>query len=227
VEIDGARILVTGGGRRLGAAIADDLAAGGARVCITRHASPGGAGHMEVVADLADPAECARAVREAHAGLGGLDAVVHAAASGFVRTSLADVTPALFEEAIGVTLRAAVFVAQAAAPLLADGGAIVLVGDVAGVDGWAGYLPHSVAKGGLRALNRALARSLAPRLRVALLLPGPVLPGEGDDPERLAATVPLGRIGASSDVAAAVRYLLTAPYVTGVELPVDGGRLLG
>ncbi len=217
---------MTGGGRRLGAAIADDLADAGARVAITHHTAPATGRHVEVLADLSDPEACGRAVREAHDLLGGLDAVVHAAASGFVRATLTDVTPGLFEDAVSVTLRGALFIAQAAAPLISDGGVIILIGDVAGVDGWASYLPHSIAKGGLRSLTRALARSLAPAIRVSLLLPGPVLPGPDDDPDRLAATVPLQRVGTPGDACGAVRFLLAADYVTGIELPVDGGRLL-
>jgi pteridine reductase len=226
VELDGARILVTGGGRRLGAALAADLAAAGARVCVTwRSQEPAGA-HAAVRADLAVPAEAIGAVEQAHVLLGGLDGVVHAASAGFVPTPLAEVTPALFEAAIGAGLRGGFFVAQAAARLLADGGAIVFVGDVAGYNGWPSYLPHSAAKGGLRTLTRGLARALAPRLRVSIVHPGTVLLPEGETDDHLASMVPLGRLGAPQDIAGAVRYLLTADYVTGAELVVDGGRLV-
>ena len=230
VDLPDAKILVTGGGRRLGAAIALDLAAAGAAVCVTYRSAPpeeslAAAGVQAVRADLADPAQAVGAVEEAAELLGGLDGVVHAASAGFRGVALADITPELFEEAIGATLRGGLFVAQAAGRLLADGGAIVFIGDVAGVAGWPSFLPHSAAKGALRPLVRGLARSLAPRIRVSLVHPGTVLLPEGDDGDELSRNVPLQRLGEPADIAGAVRYLLTAPYVTGTELVVDGGRL--
>jgi pteridine reductase len=230
LAIPDAKILVTGGGRRLGAAIALDLAAAGATVCVTHQSAPpigeiAAAGIQAVRADLADPPAAVAAVGEAARLLGGLDGVVHAASAGFRPVPLADVTPELFEEAIGATLRGGLFVAQAAGRLLPDGGAIVFIGDVAGISGWPSFLPHSAAKGALRPLVRGLARSLAPRIRVSLIQPGTILLPEGDDGDELSRGVPLQRLGEPSDIAGAVRYLLTAPYVTGTELVVDGGRL--
>jgi pteridine reductase len=151
---------------------------------------------------------------------------VHAASAGFRGVALADITPELFEEAIGATLRGGLFVAQAAGRLLSDGGAIVFIGDVAGVTGWPSFLPHSAAKGALRPLVHGLARALAPQIRVSMVHPGTVLLPDGDDGDELSRNVPLQRLGQPSDIAGAVRYLLTAPYVTGAELVVDGGRLV-
>jgi pteridine reductase len=242
MQLEGARILVTGGGRRLGAALARDLAAAGADVAISFHSSRAGAdetvraivaqgrrGHA-VEADLADAEQARAAVHEATEALGGLDGVVHAASGGFVGKPLAELTAADFEDAVGATLRGGLFVAQGAAERLSPGGAIVFIGDVAGVAGWPAFLPHSAAKGGLRTLTRGLARALGPAgLRVAIVHPGTVLPGDGTSDEELAALaaeLPLRRIGEPDDIAGAVRYLLTAPYVTGAELVVDGGRLV-
>lgn len=229
VELHDARILVTGGGRRLGAAIALDLAAAGASVCVTHLSAPPddavtAAGIHAVRADLTDPGAAGAAVEEAARVLGGLDGVVHAASAGFRPVPLAEITPELFEEAIGATLRGGLFVAQAAGRLLSDGGAIVFIGDVAGIAGWPSFLPHSAAKGALRPLVRGLARSLAPRIRVSIVQPGTILLPDGDDGDELSRGVPLQRIGEPSDITGAVRYLLTAPYVTGTELVVDGGR---
>ena len=73
-----------------------------------------------------------------------------------------------------------------------------------------------------------LARSLAPRHRINVVHPGTVLPPDEVDEdalERIVTRIPLGRIGSSDDIAAAVRYLLNADYVTGTELVVDGGRM--
>ena len=230
VDLPDAKILVTGGGRRLGAAIALDLAAAGAAVCVTHRSAPpedaiAAAGIRTVQADLADPAAAVAAVEEAARLLGGLDGVVHAASAGFRGVPLAEITPELFEESIGATLRGGLFVAQAAGRLLSDGGAIVFIGDIAGISGWPSFLPHSAAKGALRPLVRGLARSLAPRIRVSIVHPGTVLLPDGDDGDELSRAVPLQRLGEPADIAGAIRYLLTAPYVTGTELVVDGGRL--
>jgi NAD(P)-dependent dehydrogenase (short-subunit alcohol dehydrogenase family) len=237
MDLTGSRILVTGGARRLGAEIAVDLAAHGAAVAIASRSDPAaaaatverierhGVNAASVQADLADPDQARRAVVEAARLLDGLDAVVHAASAGFRPVPFADVTPALFDEAIGATLRGGFFVAQAAAGVLSDHGVIVFIGDVAGIVGWPAFLPHSTAKGALRTLTRGLARALAPRIRVAIVHPGTVLPAP-DAADTDAASVPLQRAGAPSDVTQAVRYLLTAPFVTGAELVVDGGRLV-
>lgn len=239
MELDGARVLVTGGGRRLGAALARDLADHGCDVAVSyrssaegaaevaAHATRAGRRGVALAADLADPAQAIDLVHRAADALGGLDGVVHAASGGFAPVPLAEITPAMVAEALGATLVGALFVAQAAAERLADGGALVLVGDVAGVRGWPAYLPHSAAKAGLRGLVPGLARALGPRLRVNVVHPGLVLPPDGADAASAAYAerLPLARVGTPDDVAGAVRYLLCAPYVTGIELAVGGGRL--
>jgi pteridine reductase len=238
MQVSGARILVTGGGRRLGAEIAVGLAEAGADVVITYRTSAGGA-HDVVerihaarrrgaahAADLAEPAQARAVVAWAAAELGGLDAIVHAASAGFRPVPLAEITPELFEEAIGATLRGALFLAQAAEPVLSDGGAIVLIGDVAGIAGWPSFLPHAAAKGALRVLTRGLAKALAPRIRVAIVHPGTVLLPDRDAADQAALEIPLQRVGEPADVIGAIRYLLEAPFVTGAELVVDGGRLV-
>ena len=229
-DLQGARILVTGGGRRLGGAIALDLAAHGASVAVTYRSAPPTdavleAGLQAIRADLADPAAAIGAVEEAARLLGGLDGVVHAASAGFRPTDLQAITPELFEEAIGATLRGGLFVAQAAGRLLSDGGAIVYIGDIAGITGWPSFLPHAAAKGALRPVVRGLARALGPRIRVSIVHPGTVLLPDGDEGDELSRGVPLQRMGEPADIEGAIRYLLTAQYVTGTELVVDGGRL--
>ena len=230
MELDGARVLVCGGGRRLGRAIAEDLGDAGCSVAVSSRAPVEPRDAVALVADLADPAAARRVVEEAAAALGGLDGIVYAAGGAFTPTDLADITPELVEDALGSVVRGLIFVAQAAQATLADGGSIVVIGDVAGVRGWPSYLPHSAAKGAQRALVSGLARAMAPRHRINVVHPGTVLPPDEMDPgalERVVTRIPLGRIGEPADIAAAVRYLLTADYVTGTELVVDGGRLAG
>lgn len=233
MELDGARVLVCGGGRRLGRAIAEDLGAAGCSVAVSsrRAVDPVAVApertSTALIADLSDPAAARAVVLDAAAALGGLDGIVYAAGGAFTPTALSDITPELVEDALGSVVRGLVFVAQAAQEHLAEGGSIVVIGDVAGMRGWPSYLPHSAAKGAQRALVSGLARALAPRHRINVIHPGTVLPPDEVAPdalERIVTRIPLGRIGDPADIAGAVRYLLAADYVTGAELVVDGGR---
>lgn len=181
-----------------------------------------------LTADLAVPDQARAVVIDAAAALGGLDGIVYAAGGAFTPTPLADVTPELVEEALGSMVRGLIFVAQAASSTLSEHGSIVVIGDVAGLRGWPSYLPHSAAKGAQRTLVTGLARSLAPRHRINLVHPGTVLLPDAVDEsalEQIVARIPLDRIGTPADIAGAVRYLLSADYVTGTELVVDGGRM--
>jgi NAD(P)-dependent dehydrogenase (short-subunit alcohol dehydrogenase family) len=234
MELDGARVLVCGGGRRLGRAIAEDLAAAGSNVAVSSRgtvdpvAVAAGRTGIALRADLADAAQARTVVTDAAAGLGGLDGIVYAAGGAFTPTALEDITPELVEDALGSVVRGLIFVAQAAESVLSEGGSIVVIGDVAAMRGWPSYLPHSAAKGAQRALVSGLARALAPRHRINVVHPGTVLPPDEVDEdalERIVTRIPLGRIGSPTDIAGAVRYLLTADYVTGTELVVDGGRM--
>ena len=234
MELDGARLLVCGGGRRLGRAIADDLAAAGCNVAVSSRSAVDPVGVRDgrrsaaLTADLAVPDQARAVVIDAAAALGGLDGIVYAAGGAFTPTPLADVTPELVEEALGSMVRGLIFVAQAASSTLSEHGSIVVIGDVAGLRGWPAYLPHSAAKGAQRTLVTGLARSLAPRHRINLVHPGTVLLPDAVDEsalEQIVAHIPLDRIGTPADIAGAVRYLLSANYVTGTELVVDGGRM--
>lgn len=238
-EQAGARVvLVTGAGRRVGAAIATDLGAHGWTVAVHHHASAAGAAetvfHIEAAggsaapfaADLSVPEACDALPAAVVARFGRLDAVVHAAAS-LQRTPLGATSPATVDAILALNLRAPFLLAQASAAHLAEGGAIVCIGDHLADEATPGFAVHAAAKAGVHALVRQLAGALAPRIRVNAVAPGVVLlpddapAGLGD---RLAAEAVLGRIGTPADVTGAVRYLLDAPFVTGQVLRVDGGR---
>jgi pteridine reductase len=241
VLIAGARVLVTGGARRVGRAIALGLAERGAQVAFTYHHSSAaaeetaaalaaaGAGGHSIAADLADGNEARGAVERAAAALGGLDVLVHAASGGFVPTDPMDVSPELFAEAIGATLTGGFFCAQAARTAMNDAGVIVNITDVAVLEAWPLFAPHAAAKAALAQLTRSLARSFAPGIRVCAVAPGPVLLPDGSDEarrERQAGRTALGRLGSPEDVVGAVVYLIEADYVTGEQLVVDGGHAL-
>jgi pteridine reductase len=233
--------LVTGAGRRVGRAIALDLAAHGWAVAVHHHASAAGAtAVVEEIraagvtaaafgADLTDPVALEGLLPAVVAWSGRVDAVVCSAA-GMTRTPLGSTTAAMVDGILALNLRAPFLLAQAAVPRLTAGGAIVLIGDHMADECWPDYAMHGVAKAGVHALTRHLAAALAPRLRVNAIAPGLVLPPEGMPPatlDRFVAATPLRREGTPGDVAQAVRFLLDAPFITGEVLAVDGGRHLG
>jgi pteridine reductase len=241
VHIAGARVLVTGGARRVGRAIALGLAERGAQVAFTYHRSAddaretaaalaaAGAGGHAIAADLADAHAAIAAVEAATEALGGLDVLVHAASGGFAPADPLGVEPELFAEAVGATLTGGFFCAQAARRAMGTSGVIINITDVAVLEAWPRFAPHGAAKAGLAHLTRSLARAFAPDVRVCAVAPAPVLlPDAGSDAmgEREAARTALGRLGSPDDVVGAIAYLIEADFVTGEQLVVDGGHSL-
>jgi len=207
--------LIAGGTGRIGRAIASRLLADNYSVLA--------AGRND--GDLRTRDGAHELVRKALAELGRLDLVVHAAGAGFVPVRLEDVTEELWDDALDVTAKGTLFLAQAAAPALREShGCLVIVEDVASFQPWASFPPHSAAKAAQAMLTRVLARVLAPEVRVCGVAPGPVAV-EPDQEERRAAETLLGRVGSPHDVADAIAYLANASYVTGSTLVVDGGRM--
>jgi pteridine reductase len=243
-DLDGKVVLVTGGARRVGAAIVRAFHRVGARVVVhyrdaadeadalhaeLEGARPGSA-HL-VRADLLDRDAPGAVAAAATARWGRLDAVVNNA-SLFYPTRVEAATAAQWDELIGINLRAPFFVAQAAAPALrAARGAIVNLADIYAERPLQGFPIYSIAKAGLVMATKTLARELAPEVRVNAVAPGPILwPEQGTSDEsqrRIVDRTALRRQGEPADVAAAVLFLVRdAPYVTGQVLAVDGGRSL-
>ena len=239
MELAGRRALVTGAGHRVGRAIALGLAARGMDVAVHYNASEeparvtarsiGALGrHAELFhADLAERGAPRALVDAITARMGDLDVVINSAAV-MMRTPWDTVTEAEWDDMFALNLRAAFFVAQAAAIAMRDrGGAIVNIADLAAFETWPAYVPHGITKAGVVQMTRALARVLGPSIRVNAVAPGAVLlpPSWSDaDARRLAETTPLGKLGQPEDVVGAVVYLLDADFVTGETLIVDGGR---
>jgi pteridine reductase len=165
-------------------------------------------------------------VQRAVADLGGLDVLVNGASAGFEPTPFEDVTEDELDAALGATVKGSFLVTQAAAPhLRRSGGVVVMVEDVAAYQPWPSFAAHCAAKAAQAMLTRALARALAPQVRVVGVAPGPVAV-EPTQAERRADETVLRRIGSADDVADAILYLSTASFVTGSTVVVDGGRLL-
>ena len=169
----------------------------------------------------------ARAQGQRAAGAPGRrDRVVNRASAGVVPKPFEEVTEADVDAALGATVKGSFFVTQAAAPhLRAARGLVVMLEDVASYLAWPSFAAHCAAKAAQAMLTRALARALAPDVRVCGVAPGPVAVEPGQQ-ERRAAETALGRVGGAGDVAAAIVYLARADFVTGSSLVVDGGRLL-
>jgi len=230
--------LVTGAGRRIGAAMARALGARGYAVAVHYNSSASeaeavandivssGATARTFSADLLDAQAASTLVDTVADAFGRLDLLVNSAAS-MMRTPLGEVSVDEWDDIFALNLRAPFFAAQAAARRMPEGGVIVNMADLAAFESWPAYVPHGIAKAGVVALTRSLARTLAPRIRVNAIAPGVVLLPEGWDEgssARLAATTPLRRHGSPDDVVKALFYLLDADFVTGDVLMVDGGR---
>ena len=236
-------VLVTGGAKRVGAAIVKRLHQEGWRVAIHYRASAADANALAamlnasradsaitVQADLLHTETLPALVERVVATYGRLDALVNNA-STFYKTLVADFTEADWVALIGSNLKAPLFLSQAAAPhLKASGGCIVNITDIHAERPMAEYLIYNVAKAGLRGLTHALAGDLAPEVRVNAVAPGPIeWPDDGqissEERERILEHVPLKREGGVEQIAEAVKYLVCdASYVTGHTINVDGGR---
>ncbi len=230
--------LVTGGARRVGAAIVRACAARGDSVVIHASSSIAEAealadalrqlgGQAAVVrGDLSEATTPARVVHDAVQCFGRLDVLINSAAT-FVQADLMAITPAQWDSSFAVNSRAPFFAAQAAAHVMQEGGVIVNIADHLAFETMPNLVAHAAAKASLVHITRTLARALAPRIRVNAVAPGLVSAPEdftADQEARFLRGVPLGRAGNASDVANAVCWLIDAPYVTGAIVPVDGGR---
>ena len=241
-SLAGKSALITGGARRVGAAIARRLHAAGAAVLIHYRDSEAEATKLvaelnaaraksaaKVKAELLAPIAPRALVGAALGEFGRLDLLVNNASS-FFPVDVGAIEASHWEELIGSNLRAPLFISQEAAPeLRKHAGAIVNIVDIHADRPLKGYPVYSIAKAGLAALTRSLALELAPTVRVNAVAPGAIAwPDDGQfDPgerERIVATTPLGRVGSPEDIAQAVHFLACASYVTGEIIAVDGGR---
>jgi NAD(P)-dependent dehydrogenase (short-subunit alcohol dehydrogenase family) len=235
--------LVTGAARRIGRAIALELARGGFDVVVHWRSSKKdaeataadvektGARAWLVRADLQQIGEIEGLIGSVGELSGRLDLLVNNASS-FFATPFGSTRESQFDDLIGSNLKAPFFCTQLAAPLLiASGrGQVINLVDAAALRPFPGYLPYSAAKAGLVALTIGLARALAPKVRVNAVAPGPMLmPADMDEEyaRRAVEATLLKRGGRAEDVARTVAFLATGPdYITGAVIPVDGGRAI-
>jgi pteridine reductase len=237
--------LITGAGKRIGAAIASRLHEAGANVAIHYLASGEAADALAtrlnaerpdsaitVRGDLRGIPNLEHMIREVLDQTGRLDALINNA-STFYPTPLGAITEEQWEDLVGSNLKAPLFLCQAALPHLRETrGVIVNIVDVHGQRPLKNHPLYGAAKAGLGMLTRSLAKDLGPEIRVNGVSPGAILWPETGMQERVQENIiqqiPLKRTGEPDDIAAAVLFLVRdAPYVTGQILAVDGGRSVG
>ncbi|HXC60471.1 MAG TPA: pteridine reductase [Steroidobacteraceae bacterium] len=235
-------VLITGGARRVGAAITRKLHAAGATVVVHYHRSVVEAQALAAELNAGRPSSVTplggnlldlsvlRALVEATiARHGHLDILVNNA-STFYPTPVGEITEAQWNDLMGTNLKVPVFLSQAAAPhLKAREGLILNIADIHGIRPLRYHTVYSPAKAGLIMLTQSLARELAPQVRVNAIAPGPVeFPEKGLTDEQKQAIIDktlLKRRGAPDDIARAALFFATeATYITGQILAVDGGR---
>jgi pteridine reductase len=242
--MQGKVVLVSGGAKRVGAAICRRLHAAGANIALHYHTSTHEAVALQTElnalransveifsADLLDLSALPTLIAQTIARFGRLDGLVNNASS-FYPTPLSEVSDKDWHDLLGTNLKAPLFLAQAvAAELRRTRGSIVNIVDIHAERPMQGHLVYSVAKGGLRALTLGLAQELAPNVRVNGVSPGPILWPEHRDwnnAEKRVAIVEqtlLKRVGEPDDIAKTVAFLLQdAPYITGQIIAVDGGK---
>jgi len=235
--------LITGAARRIGAVIARNMHAAGWDLALhCRHSRAEldaliadlerarASSTLALQADLDDVDALAPIVAKAVERFGGLDALINNA-SAFYPTPIGSATPAQWDALFAANARAPFFLSQAAAPHLAKrNGAIVNLVDIYADNPLAEHPIYSMSKAALASMTKALARDLAPGVRVNGIAPGAILwPDAGKEDEDQRAVIertPLKRIGTPGDIASAVAWLLDAPFVTGEIVRVDGGRHL-
>jgi NAD(P)-dependent dehydrogenase (short-subunit alcohol dehydrogenase family) len=235
--------LVTGGAQRIGRALTLALAKDGFAVAIHYHHShkaaeglaerirDNGGKAIAVDADLADEAAVTGLLPRAERELGPIGCLVNNAAV-FADDTVATATRESWDLHLAVNLRAPFVLIQdfAARLPMQMGGVVVNLLDQRVWSLTPYFVSYTVAKAGLWTLTQSMALALAPRIRVNGIGPGPTLPSPRQTPEQFArqrAMMPLGRGTSPQEIAAAMRFILSAPAMTGQMIALDGGQHLG
>jgi len=242
--MQGKIVLITGGTKRLGAAICRKLHTVGMNLMVHYRSSEREARMLQtelnqvrpgsvalVQADLLDITQLPNLVTETIKHFGKMDSLINNASS-FSPTPMGEITEKSWDELTGSNFKAPLFLSQAAAPYLKkQRGCIVNIVDIHATWPLKKYVIYSSAKGGLATLTKSLALELAPEIRVNGVSPGPILwPQNGEWSDELARQRIIGktllkRTGEPDDIAKTVLFLISdAPYITGQIIAVDGGR---
>ena len=240
IDPSGKAALITGGAHRVGGAMTSALASCGVDVCIHYGASADkanelaaecrakGVNAVTMQADLSQPGAAEQLAARADEAMGGVDILINSA-STWESGPFDEVTRDDWDRALAVNLTSPMFLSQKiGAAMAARGfGRIVNITDTSAARPWVHRAPHSVSKTGLVMLTRLLAQAYAPHVLANAIAPGPVLVPDGAGPQvekNLADETFVGHIGTPGDVVDAMLYLVTAEFVTGQVLTVDGGQ---
>ncbi len=249
-KLEGKRALITGGDSGIGRAVALLFAREGADVAIcylaeeAADAEETAAAIREVgrqcvllVTDVTEPRQCARAVRDAVAALGGLDILVNNAAFQQHQDDILSISPEQWDRTFRTNIYGYFHMARAAVPHLARGSAIINTGSVTGIEGSEDLIDYSATKGAIHTFTKSLAQSLvAQGIRVNCVAPGPVWTplNVADKPADEAAMhgseVPMGRPAQPEEIAPTYVYLASeadSSYVTGEVIALLGGHTVG
>jgi NAD(P)-dependent dehydrogenase (short-subunit alcohol dehydrogenase family) len=238
-KLGGKVAVITGATSGLALATAKLFVAEGAHVVITGRsqdrldAAVAAIGHnvTGVVGDVGEIADVVRLADVVAAELGRVDVLVASAGVWTWNEAIGDVTEESFDAVFGVNVRGTFFTVQKLLPLLSDGASIVLIGSGAAEKGDPGTTVYAASKAALRSFARTWTTDLKERrIRINVLSPAAIdTPAFADLPpgfkEQIAARVPVGRLGAEHEIATAALFLASADssFVSGIELPVDGG----
>jgi NAD(P)-dependent dehydrogenase (short-subunit alcohol dehydrogenase family) len=243
VQAAGKIALVTGAARRVGKSIALALAERGAHVVITYNTSAAeaqetlqeirarGVQGMALKADITRSEDVNAAVEQMIDRFGRIDILVNNA-SNYYKTPFDTLTEEQWDDLVGTNLKGTFLMAKRVGDemLKLGSGKMINLADWAGLRPYKDYIPYCVAKAGVIALTKALAKTLAPTIQVNAIAPGPVmLPEDFSDSQRQAVVraTPLKRIGTPVDIAQTVLFLVEgSDFITGAIIPVDGGRLI-
>ncbi|MGO4210819.1 SDR family NAD(P)-dependent oxidoreductase [Terriglobus sp. 2YAB30_2] len=238
--LSGKRALVTGGARRIGRAIALELARAGADVTITYRESAAEAERVvseikalsvaayAISCELRLPQSVREAVHRAAETMGGLDLLVNNAGR-FETAALEHLTVEQWDAMAETNTRGPFLVAQAAFPYLkASRGRIVNIGSMGGLHPWATHAHYCTSKAALHMLSQTMAKAWAPEISVNCVAPGMIVFGEVEaEYQHFAERTPMKRNGSAEEVAAAVLFFATGPhFITGQLISVDGGLSL-
>jgi pteridine reductase len=239
-------VLITGGAKRVGAAICRCLHAEGFKLMIHYKSSINEARALQaelsllrpnsvaiIQGDLLNTSSLPNLISETISHFGSLDVLINNA-STYYASEIGDIDEAKWQDLMGSNLKAPLFLSQAAAQeLRKNHGCIINITDMHIERPKKGYIIYSVAKAGLVTLTKSLAHELSPEVRVNAVAPGPVQWPENNPQfdevyrQRVINQTLLKRVGEAEDVAKAVKFLVTdAPFITGHVLAVDGGRSL-
>ncbi|CAG7856997.1 3-oxoacyl-[acyl-carrier protein] reductase [biofilm metagenome] len=236
-------VLITGGAKRIGAACTRLLHAEGCNILIHYRSSEQDAHKLcrelnsiradsarLIQADLSNMDELEKIAQVARENWGGMDVLINNASS-FYPTPLISATETQWDDLLGSNLKAPFFLIKLLSENLESRkGCIINMVDIHAERGLADHPIYCIAKAGLVAMTKFLAKELAPNCRVNAVAPGAILwPETGltnQDKNNILERIPLARSGSPEDIANAVLYLVDAAYTTGQVLTIDGGRTL-